>query len=204
MDLSHSAARTLAFSANSRILASGGDDSTILLWDLCGQYKEGKLVATQLSSLWVDLAGPASKAHDAGWGLALNPEISTPFLKGKMQPVSAAPAEQIDKLIADLDGQQFAIRDKAAKALEGLGEAAEAAIRKALQSKITLEQRQRLELQLQMRVGGQLLKLRAIDVLERIGTLEARHVLEALAKSTPNPTVADAACTALARLEQPF
>jgi hypothetical protein len=43
-------------------------------------------------------------------------------------------------------------------------------------------------------------KLRAIEVLEQIGTAEARQVLQALADLVPNPRVAEAATAALERL----
>jgi WD40 repeat protein len=201
IDLGHSGAQSLAFTADCRILASGGGDSTILLWDLSGLPKDAKLEPTQLATVWADLAGHASKAHGAGWLLVLNPQISIPLLRDRMQLV--APAEQAAKLIADLDSDRFAVRQKAAKGLEDLGEAAEHAIRSALQGNTTAEAHQRLALLLEKRGPDQLRKLRAIDVLERIGTNEARQVLETLAKNSPAPQVAEAAGFALMRLTKP-
>jgi hypothetical protein len=43
--------------------------------------------------------------------------------------------------------------------------------------------------------------LRAVDLLARIGSPEARAVLEALAGGAPDAAVTDAAAAALARLE---
>jgi RNA polymerase sigma factor (sigma-70 family) len=190
---------SFAFSPDDRTLASGGSDSTILLWDLTDQPKGRKVSPALLEILWADLADRASKAHGAGWAFALSPQVSTQFLKVKLQPIKPAPAKQVADLIADLESQRLAVRQNAAKALEELGETAEAAIRQALQGKVTLETRQRLELLLKMRGTEDLRKLRAIDVLERIATTEARQVLETLAKTSPNPQIADSASVALER-----
>jgi RNA polymerase sigma factor (sigma-70 family) len=196
---------SLAFTPDGRSLASGGGDSTILLWDLTGRAKDGKvkaagLTAAELDGLWADLAGAAPKADTALWALALAPKQSMPFLKERMRPIPAAPPEQVAKLIADLDNKNFSMRDKAVRMLEALGEAADTALRKALESNTTLEVRQRLEQLLQKRGKDIIRQLRAIDALEQIGTAEARPVLEALAKGATNPQVAQAAVAALRRL----
>jgi RNA polymerase sigma factor (sigma-70 family) len=193
------AAGHLALKPDGRILACGGGDATILLWDLSGQAKDRKLEAAELGALWADLIGPAPQAYAAGWALALNPQVSMIFLKEKMKPAVPAPAEQTGQLLSDLESQQFATRDKATKMLEALGEAAEGAMRQALQGKVSLETHRRLETLLQKRDPDQLRMLRAIDVLERVGKPDARHLLETLSNNTPNPTVAEVAAFALAR-----
>src|SRR5262249_21772899 len=102
--------------------------------------------------------------------------------------------------VADLDSASFAVRDKAARALGELGASAEGALRKALENHPTLEVRQRLEQILEKRGKDVLRQLRAVETLEHIGTAEARQVLEALAKGSPTPRVAQAAEAALQRL----
>jgi hypothetical protein len=94
------------------------------------------------------------------------------------------------------------VRDKAAKTLENLGEAAEGAIRKALQAKPSLEARRRLESIIEHfeKLGGYVIqKLRAIAALEYIGTAQANDVLQSLI-TAPNPMVAEAAAMSLNRL----
>ena len=113
--------------------------------------------------------------------------------------VRPAPAEQVAKLITDLDSDTFTKRQQAAKALDDLGEAAEGAVRHALAGNPALELRQRLEQLMQKRNVEVIRKLRAIEVLEQIGTAEARELLDSLAKGSPNPRVLDAAKAALAR-----
>jgi RNA polymerase sigma factor (sigma-70 family) len=191
---------SLAFAPDGRTLASGGGDSTILLWDLAAGTKGGKLTAAALDGLWADLAGDAGKADRALWALARAPQQTVPFLKEALRPAPPADAQQIAKLVGELDDKNFQVRDQAVRALEELGAAAEAALRKAVEGKITLEVRQRLEQILAKRDKETVRQLRAVEVLEMIGTAEARQALEGVAKSTPNPRVAEAAGAALRRL----
>ncbi len=195
---------SLAFGADGRTLASGGADSTILLWDLTGQATTGAskpvpLTAKALEQMWSDLAATdAARGDQAIWALVFSPKQCLPLLKERVL-AKPAPAEQAAKLIADLDSETFAVRQKAAKALDDLGEAAEAAVRKALGSNPALEVRERLEQFLKKRDTEVIRRLRAIEVLEQIGTAEARQVLDALAKGSTNPRVLEAAKAALDR-----
>ena len=107
----------LAFSPDGRTLATGGGDSTILLWDMTARALKSKLkaaglTAADLDRLWSDLAGDAATADKELATLALAPKQSVPFLQERLRPASA-PAEQVAKLIADLDSNSFAVRDKA-------------------------------------------------------------------------------------------
>jgi HEAT repeats/WD domain, G-beta repeat len=195
----------LAFSPDSRLLAFGDGDSTILLWDLTGTSGDSKakpLTAADLDHLWAELAGTAAKADRALWALAGAPDKAVPFLKQQLRTSPPADAKQIAKLIVDLDSPNFGMRQKAGQALDELGEAAEGTIRKALEGNPALEVRQRLEQILKKRDTDALRRLRAIEALEQIGTGDARQVLEAMAKTTSNPRVSEAAVAAVARLDR--
>jgi hypothetical protein len=113
-----------------------------------------------------------------------------------------AEAEHVAKLIADLDSSTFAVRQKAEQTLEDLADVAEGAIRKTLQGSPTLEVRQRLEQILKKGDGEVLRRLRAIEAVEHMANPDARAVLETLAKTAPNPRLAEAAAAALARLDR--
>src|SRR5262249_52390321 len=152
-------------------LASGSDDSTILLWDLTAQRKIGKVApptAAELSVLWAGLKEDAAKAYEALWSLVFAAEQSIPLLKERLKPITSVPADQLAKCIAELDDDRFAAREKAAKALEELGDPAETAVRKALQDKPGLETKRRLEPVLESFDKNAIQKLRAIAALEHI------------------------------------
>jgi hypothetical protein len=94
------------------------------------------------------------------------------------------------------------MRQNAGQALDELGEAAEGTIRKALEGNPALEVRQRLEQILKKRDTEALRRLRAIDILEQIGTSEVRGLLEGMAKTASNPRVSEAAGAAATRLDR--
>jgi RNA polymerase sigma factor (sigma-70 family) len=193
---------SLAFAPDSRTLASGGGDSTILLWKLAAmeQARPAKpLTAGQLNALWSDLAGAAPTAERAIWALALAPAESVPFLKERLHVVPAPP-DQLARLIADLDSTSFAVRTSAGKVLAQLGPAAETALRKALTANPPLEVQRRLAQLLEMRRLDNVRPQRAIETLEHIATAEARAALEMLAREAPSPRTANLAAAALKRL----
>jgi WD40 repeat protein len=143
-----------------------------------------------LETLWADLADTdAGKAYRAIWALALTPEKAVPFLKARLQPASGD-RKQIDKLIRDLESQVFAVRDKAAADLERLSDAAEEALRQALQGKPGLELKRRVEIllaRISESAGSPALvrQERALEALESAGTQEARELVKRLADGYP-------------------
>jgi HEAT repeat protein len=123
-----------------------------------------------------------------------------PLLKDALRPIPPAPVDQVAKLIAELDSDRFIVRQEAAKSLEQMGEAAEGALRKALETTVPLEVQQRVQLVLEKGRKGAIPKLRAIEALEHMGTPEARQVLDELVTAAPNSCLAEAAGAALRRL----
>jgi hypothetical protein len=179
-----------AFAADGR-LATGHPDSTILIWNMpLPARKTETLAAKELDRMWADLAdADAAKAWRAVWRLADAPNDALPFLRGRIKPYPSAAADVTRKLLADLDGDSFEVREAAGKRLKELGLHAEPALRTALQAKPSLEQRRRIEPLLsalavtpQPLSAEDLRQLRALIVLERIGSPEARRVLEEAAK----------------------
>jgi RNA polymerase sigma factor (sigma-70 family) len=192
--------RTGAFSADGTMLATGSDDTTALVWDLTGRQRDAS--ARELEGWWADLAGnDATRAYQSILALAASPRKSVPFLRGRLPPVVAPEPQRVGALLASLDSKQFAERQRAMRELVQLGFAAEPALRKALKEQPSLEVRQRVEQVLgELEAGPRLRAVRAVEALERAGTVEARQGLEALAKGLPGVLPTQEAEVAVARL----
>src|SRR5262249_48489664 len=175
----------LCFAPDGRRLATAMSDTTVLIWDVteqAGKPPRSKLTAQELEALWTELGGnDAAKAYRAIWQLVAAPEQATQLFSGRLKAAVAVDAKRVEELSKDLDSDQFAVRSKAAEELDELGEAAAPIVRKVLKGKVSLEARRRLE-SIQARFEGpvsapELLRtLRAIEVLEHIGTPDARKV----------------------------
>jgi WD40 repeat protein len=205
----HSGVHSLTFHPGGRALASGAGDTTVLVWDLTEGMKEaGRLVDGEVPALWETLAGPAPAATRATWRLVTAPGQALALLKEHVRAASAPPPERLDKLITDLESDRFADRQKATRELEDLGELAEPALRVALARKPPLEASRRLERLLArcgpgaVPAGERLRSLRALMVLEQIGTPEAREMLRILARGAAAARLTREARAALDRLEK--
>jgi hypothetical protein len=194
-------------------LASGSDDTTALVWDVSGLLERkgeppGELGTRQLEALWTDLAGDdAARASRAIEDLAAAAGQTVPFLKAHLRPVSLIELKQIAPLLADLDSDDFGVREKATAELEKLGESAEPALRQALEGQPSLEVRRRVGAVLQMlrkeSPGPERLReLRALEVLEQVGGTEVQQLLQRLADGVPEARLTQEARGALERLDR--
>jgi WD40 repeat protein len=201
----------LAFHPDGWTLASGGIDGAILFWDLSGgraARDAGKrLTPADLDRLWKDLVNEESPstAQRAVWALALSPKQGTPFLARRIRPIPAVAPKRMAQLIAGLDADVFADREKAMRELADLGEVAVPHVRRALEGAPSPELSRR---------AGRLLEpfekpvlslaalqgLRGIEALERAATPEAKQVLRSLADGAPEARLTREAKAALERL----
>jgi WD40 repeat protein len=207
---------SLTFSPDGRLLASGSTDITVLLWDVTGRMQRGRLRPAELSphefqSLWADLESPdAAKARRARWAMVAAGGPSVGFLRERLHPaVSPANAETIARLVVELDSAQFPVRTKAVAQLVQLAELAEPALREAQQHHPSLELRQRIEQllstvadQRSRPTGERLRNFRAIEILEQIGTPEARQLLATLSQGASGALLTQEAKAALLRLSR--
>jgi hypothetical protein len=144
-------------------------------------------------------------AYRARWRLAAAGREAADFLRRRLLPVSVIESRRLTSLIGKLDSEDFAVRTRAMKDLEELREAAEPALRAALRDRPSPELRRRLEKlldHLSPFATARLRELRAVAVLESVGTAEARALLKAIAEGAPEARLTQEAKATLARLER--
>jgi WD40 repeat protein len=195
----------LDFAPDGKTLASGGEDNVVFLWDVTGARTPAAVKKTP-SAWWNDLVSEDGKrAGDAIAGLLRKSEASVAFLQDRLRPAEALDEKRLARLLADLDSDTFEAREAASLELARFGEPAEAALRRALKDRPSLEARRRIEdllnkLERRELAPETLRTLRAIEVLEHLGTAEARRCLDALAKGAPQTRPTSEAKRALDRL----
>ncbi|HEY7315458.1 MAG TPA: sigma-70 family RNA polymerase sigma factor [Gemmataceae bacterium] len=194
----------LSFSPDGRTLASGGQDTTTLLWDVTNSdaAEAPVLKPEKLTALWERLRGKAAESYGCMNALIASPAQAVPFLGGKLKAVVAVDAERFAGLLKKLESDQFREREEATRELKKLGDSAEPALREALKRNFPLETRRRLQALLDgLDTGERLRTLRAIEVLERIGDKPARDLLRRLSKGAAGAWLTEEARTTLRRLK---
>jgi hypothetical protein len=201
---------TFAYSPDGRTLATSWGDGIIRIWDVDAPLLPKRERVRQpslkdLELMWADLAGQdATKAYASILSLTAVPNASVSFLEKRLQPATADP-HRIGELIGELDSNQFSVREKATSELVQIGDLVTAQLRDALRRQPSLELRRRLEEMLQkienQSLSGEPLRiLRAMEVLEHIGNVESRRVLEKLAQGAPGARLTREAKLSLQRL----
>jgi hypothetical protein len=197
----------LAFLHSDGALATGMRDGTILVWGLAPKTQNGKELSSQeLDGLWNNLASEdAAKTYRAIQLLAGAPEQAIPFVKERIEPASEIDAKRVERLLADLDSEDFSVRDAASKELAQLGDRAEPLLRRALDGQPSVELRTRLESLLsspQAPSPATLRTLRANQILEQVGTAAACEILRKLAAGAAGARETRDAQEALKRLDR--
>jgi WD40 repeat protein len=203
------AVQKLVFSSDGKRLASTGEDGTVVVWDVAAALqlaRRGELRSpAKIDTLWAELAGDdAERAGDAVRALALTPGETVAFLKARLRPVSLD-ARAIRALIQDLDSENFAAREKAAAELKQRGATVRPVLRQALGA-ASPEVKRRLDVLLKdlektTLTGHELRCVRAVEVLERLATPEARRLLDQLTTGAPEAPQTREAKLAVERLE---
>jgi hypothetical protein len=160
-----------------------------------------------LDTLWQDLKdSDGIKAGKAMLALRRRGPESVAYLKARVQPVTPREPQRLKQLVADLDSERFAVREKAYRELEKLGDLAAAALKQPADSKLSLEGQRRANELLDKLASpvsdpDTLRLLRAVEVLEQIGTPPARAVLAQVATGMAQHRVTLAARAAIDGLD---
>jgi RNA polymerase sigma factor (sigma-70 family) len=186
---------------------TGQSDTTALVWDLRTPARQvKKLAGADLAAAWADLAGAdAGKAYAAVWALADGGADVVPFLADRVKPTEAPDEARVRKLVARLDADEFADRETAERDLRGLGDVAAPAIREVAKGGLSAEQSRRVSAVLAaadvpvLAPGDRVRAVRAVAVLERVETPDARALLGRLAKGAPGSRLTREAADALRR-----
>jgi WD40 repeat protein len=204
----------LAFAAGGNRLISGSSDTTALLWDVALMRKvtpkeSPALTPKALEGLWANLLGDdAAKAAQAMQTLHAAPKQAIALFKDKLKPAAGVDAKRLAQLIADLSSDTYKVRQSATVELQKLGDVAEQALTRFLKdADPPLEARKRVEKLLAklgsaLPSGEPLRTWRALEVLERIGTKEARQLLSPLTKGAADAQLTREAQQILQRLDQ--
>jgi WD40 repeat protein len=204
---------TVAFSPDGTKLAAGlgdkRDDFSIVILDIT-KYDPAlkpapKISEKELQSRWAELTDDsAGKAHAALWALVASPAGALPFLRERLKAAAAADAAKIRRWIAELDSEQFAVREAATKELKKTDRQVEPLLQEAMKNNTSLETRRRLEQILNSvrdAPSREVLRtIRAIMALERIGTTPARALLESLAQGAAGARETEEAKASLERM----
>lgn len=202
----------LLLSPDGRRAFTALNDGTALVWDLQPALRPGKPLVEkpsdkELAAWWTALAAEdARRAYAALWRLTDAPEAAIPFLRRHLKPATEADLKAIRRLVADLDSDDFASREKASEQLAQRGALAEPILRLSLAQKPTLEARQRMQLLLekierQPPSGETLRRLRTLQVLEKSGA-EGHRLLRELAGGAEEAWLTRESKAALMRLSR--
>jgi hypothetical protein len=201
---------SVAFFPDGRRLATGSPDTTALVWDLAscafdGSGPPAKVKEDEWAGLWADLSGDdGHKAYRALWRAAAVPDEALPRLRSRVKAVPAPDRDRLARLVKDLDAEEFAVREKATDELAKLGGAAEAALRAALAGQPSAEVKQRVGSLLdKLRSAGpeKVRDSRAVELLEHLGTAEAKDFLKELAGGAGGAWLTEEAKAAVRRQE---
>lgn len=185
-----SAIRALRFTPDGRRLVSFDGEGMKLVWDAgrlarVARERLPQLSPTEFEKLWADLLdGDAFRTYRAARYLADDPRRGMSFLKEHLQAVPVVEPKHLEKLIADLQNENAAVRRKAMTELRTHGEAALGALSLPVEGRRghrAVEMMVR-KLEVQYATPERARSLKALHMLEQIGTADARQLLETLAR----------------------
>ena len=181
--------KSLALSRDGKYLATGGGDTTAIVWNLPPLARPARIASMTDDTAWDDLLDQdAARGHRAMLHLIAGPDATVRLFADRLKPRPAVDAKRLDRLISNLDDDDSKVRDRAVAELLEIGSPAVGALKKAARSPSLEVKRRARDLLRRLEPGtgiapNRLRAERAVEILERIGTPAARTVLEAMLKS---------------------
>jgi WD40 repeat protein len=191
----------VAFGLDGRLFTSGLD-TVVLGWDVRPPGSKETLAAA-----WEGLADAEGKAGFRAQGIFLaEPAKAVEWFATRVARAAGPDPARVKVLITELDHEDFATRARATAELKKDWPATAAALREAAVKASSLEILRRAEgivreMEKAVTPPGALRALRAAEVLEWIGTKEARTLLLELAQGAPDAQLTREAAAACTRLE---
>ncbi len=203
---------TVDFTPDGRRLLTGSDDTTLLGWDMTRQEwrsrpLERSLGDRDLLRAWEQLSSAdAAEAFRARWALAGDPQKTVALFRERLRREATVSKDRIRSWISELDSPRYAVRDRAHGSLVTHVYQAESELRQAIAGRISVESRNRITRILEESFTAipspvHLREMRAVEILEQIGTPQARDLLRHLAAAEAPTRISRDAAESLKRLE---
>jgi hypothetical protein len=203
----------VAFAPDGKTLASGGSDANVILWSLPPASAGGKLMS--VTDAWEALDSLDGRtAYRATGALAADSAAGVAAVRAGFGGRAEAKAK-IKRWVAELDHDEFRVREAARRGLIKAGLRAAEAINDPKRKRLGPEGEERIRQVLdtleQQGVrtpesglyGEPLRMVRAVRVLEMVGTKEARAILEEMSRGPVDDRVTKDARAALEVFPEP-
>jgi hypothetical protein len=188
---------SIDFSEDGRRVLTAAGDLTAVLWDVASP-------ARAVANPWSDLSSPDGRAGYAAVCTLARDADGPAVLRSKLNSVPRLDAAEADRLIAGLDADRHAVRERASRALADHGRAALPAMQAAIARVRSAEAAARLEKLIAAIPSHftptEVTHRRAVKAMSLAGTPAARELLREWAAGAPGAILTEEARAALSRL----
>jgi WD40 repeat protein len=200
--------QAILFAPDDTALLSSANDGLMYFWDLNAPSAittTSEPTEAQLASLWEQLgdADPA-KACAAMDKLLAHPMPTIVFVRNTLKPAPAVDLARLQHLIGELKNANYAVRDKASRNLAQMDTQIIPALEVILHDEAPVEAKRRItkiieELEAHKTAPANFRAVRAVEVLERIGSQESTALLQSFSNGAAHSRLTTAAKDALSR-----